>query len=58
MCTVYLPKKVLGDIKELHGLRLGLEVGSGLVPSYYPVIVISIVQLHFSLGLFLTVTAC
>jgi len=27
-----LTKKVLGDIKELHGLRLSLEVGSGLVP--------------------------
>jgi len=38
---VYLPKKALGNIKSLHGLRLGLGVGSGLVLSYYPEITIS-----------------
>ncbi len=39
--TVYLPKKVLGSI---HSLRLSLKVGSGLVPSYYLIIVIAIIS--------------
>ncbi len=28
----------------IHRLRLGLGVGSGLVPSYYPIIVIAIIS--------------
>ncbi len=42
--AVYLCKKVLGNIRYLHGLRLGLGIGSGLVPSYYPVILIAIIS--------------
>jgi len=38
---VCLSKKVLIDIRELHGLRLGLGVGLGLGPSYYLVIVMT-----------------
>lgn len=38
-------KKVLNNIKYQHGLGLGLGVGSGLVPIYYPVIVITIVRI-------------
>ncbi len=44
---MYLPKKVLSNIKQLHGLRLGLGVGSGLVSSYYLVIVITIITTWF-----------
>ncbi len=32
--TVYLPKKVLENIRNLNGLRLSSGVGSGLVLSY------------------------
>ncbi len=32
--TLYLPKKVLDNIRNLNRLRLGLGVGSGLVLSY------------------------
>jgi len=35
---VFLHKKVLGN--NVNGLRLGLGVGSGLLPSYYSVITI------------------
>jgi len=39
--TVYVfSKKVLGNIRKLHGLGVGL----GLEPSYYPVIVITIIS--------------
>ncbi len=32
--TLFLPKKALGSIKQLHGLMLSLKAGSGLVSSY------------------------
>ncbi len=37
-------KKVLGNIRYIHGLMLGSVVGSGLVPSSCPFIVITIVH--------------
>ncbi len=35
---MYLHRKVPGNIRQIHGLKLGL----GLVPSYYTVIAITI----------------
>ncbi len=34
--------KSTGNIRQLNGVGLGLEVGSGLVPSYYLLIVITL----------------
>jgi len=43
---LYLPK----NISYLHGLRFSLGVGSGLLPSYYPVIVIAVMSTYYVYG--------
>jgi len=43
----YLQCKVLANIREIHGLGVGLGVGSGLVPSYYTVSVITKISTEY-----------